>query len=137
MTIPSQDIVLHLTNDGVVSAGWSIFFSRWPSSPDQCIVVNDTGGFDPNPKFMLDFETVQVLVRGELNGYIAAYDKATDIKRSLLGLTGVTLNGVLYIGIWMQSDIVAIGYDEEGRPRLSTNWRLTREAPAAGNRVSL
>ena len=39
----------------------------------KVIGLIDTGGLEANPKFLLDFPSVQVMVRGERGGYVAAF----------------------------------------------------------------
>ena len=55
---PSEGIKVLLTTHVGVS-GWGIEIGAMPDNPDRIILVSDTGGFDPNPKWLLDFPAVQ------------------------------------------------------------------------------
>ena len=75
------------------STGWGIYVNEMPTSPDTVIAVMDTPGGTPNPKYALDFPSVQCLVRGSPNGGQALQTKAIEIKDALLGITSQDLNG--------------------------------------------
>ncbi len=103
---PAIDIARVLDNAGVAeeaiagSSGWSVFVSKEPTAPDNVVTVYDTGGFDPNPKFLLDYPTVQVRVRANKGDYIGAYTKIIEARDALLGFPPETIGGTDYIGIW-------------------------------------
>ncbi len=135
MAAPSVDFKDLLSTAGVgtwqATTGWALAVSREPATPDQVVTIYDTGGQDPNAKWLLDNPTVQVRVRGSPNDYPATYAKAIAVKDALLGLTPQTLDSIDYVGVWMVGDVIFIGYDELQRPRFTTNWQITRE-PASG-----
>lgn len=141
---PSQDIkdLLVAAAIGVFAAqsGWSIAIGREPSQSDKAphttITIYDTGGDDANPALLLDHPTVQIRVRGDPNGYPAAYIKAQQIKDFLLGMPRQVVNTTDYIGVWITGDIFHLGHDENNRPLLTTNWHMAREPAAGTNRVS-
>ena len=138
---PSIDIKDMLVESGVgafgATSGWAIYVGEEPPSPDTCITIYDTGGFDPNPKFLLDFPTIQIRIRGNENGFVDAYNKAQQIKDSLLGRAVEVRNATRYDGIWMTSDITYIGTDDRNRPVFVTNWRIAREPDSGTFRVSM
>ena len=119
------------------TTGWSIKVSKEEAKPDTQITVYDIGGASPNPKFLLDFPQVQVMVRGAENGYQALYTKAKDVKDALLGRDSTTINGDVISGIIMDGDLNFLGYDENKRPRFSLNFSLFFEPAAGTNRISL
>lgn len=142
MTTPAEEFADILAEDsvGTVGAftGWGIFISLPPTNDlgqDSIITCSDTGGDPPNPNQSLDYSTVQVMIRGNKAAYAEAYARAKLVKDSLLGIGDRTILGVRYAGIWMIGDITSIGYDENKRPLLTTNWRTMREPPASGNRT--
>jgi len=127
---PSKDIKALLVTAGLATG--DIKLGRLPESGnDKVIAIKDTGGFPPNPAFLIDNPTVQILIRGNKQDYSVTYTLARLIIDALLGLPKQTVNGTVYIGIWMQSDIIPLGYDESQRPMFSLNFRLVRE-PASG-----
>lgn len=133
MSSPAQDIATIISNAGLgviaASSGWAIFTGRVPTSPDTVITTYDTGGRDPNAKFLLEEQSIQVSVRGAKGGYALAFDRMQSIKDTLLGAPQQTVDGILYVGIWGIGDIIALGYDDNNRPLLVSNWRVAREPP--------
>lgn len=129
MNAPSIDIKDYLVSAGIGSFaatdGWAIYVSREPVSPDTCITLYDTGGFEPHYGGYAENPTVQIRVRGAPNGYPAAYNKINEIKKLLLSGSFV-VNNTKYLA-WLAGDIVLIGYDESSRPIFTLNLRLTRE----------
>jgi len=127
MNPPSEDIVeiLEQSSVGIGTFATDLFLHQMPDTPDACISVHDTGGFDPEPH---DYNkpTVQVRVRGDKMGYLDAWNQAEDIKDALHELTNETFGGTRYIQIMMQGDILDIGDDEKGRPVLTLNFLVHR-----------
>ena len=128
MNATAQDIKDFLIADSSLGLvfGTDLFCFKQPDEPDQCVTLYDTGGFAPNPSYRYDRPTIQVRVRGDQNGYRAAYDLANDIKETLRAIHNETINSTRYIGIWIQSDIFSNGYDEKNRPELTFNVRIHR-----------
>lgn len=120
------------------TSGWGIYISSEPVSPDTVITIYNTGGVDePNPKWRLESRSFQIRVRGDENGYVAAYAKAEAIKNQLLGLGDVTINGTYYIGIWMTINIMFLMYDDSRRPIFVMSFRAECEPSESDNRTAL
>ncbi len=141
MSNPSEGI-----RDLLVAAGigvfadqsdWGIYISKQPDNPEAVVTIYDSGGTASNPQFAVDFPSVQVRVRGRPNGYIEARNKCVDIKNALLGLPSQDLNGDRWVSISMIGDINALGYDQNQRPMLTTNYSLIIEPTSTGNREAL
>ncbi len=138
---PSVDIKDVLVTDGIGTfggtTGWAIFISEEPNKPDQVVTIFDSGGFEANPKFILDFPTLQINIRGKEDDYTGTYAKALAVKDSLLGDVPGVINGTDYIGIWQIGDINYISRDDSNRPFFNTIWRIVREPASGGNRIAL
>jgi len=106
--------------------GTDLFQSFMPESPNACVSVNDSGGFEPQSNYIYEKPTVQILVRGDVWGYPACYALAKSIYNVLHDLHGEVWGSTKYIGIWAQGDILSLGYDESNRPTLSLNFRIHR-----------
>lgn len=121
------------------ASGWGIWIGKEPKQPDQAVVIARTGGLPPDPKWLLDYPTYQIRVRGAKGNYAQALSKAEDIKDVLLGIDSQDINGDRLVSVTMTSDIGFIGYDENDRPHFSLNFRLiTEPAPSAlSNREAL
>jgi len=124
---------------GVFNAttGWGIHVSREPDNLDTVITLFDTGGINPNPAWLLNFPSVQVLVRGNENQYQAMYAKAKQVVDALLGFPAQDFADQRLVSVRQEGGINFIGYDEKRRPRLSINWTLITEPFAGTYRVSL
>jgi len=141
--VPPSKIIYDLLDDaGSVIASdpdtaWSAHISKTPSSPHAVISIFDTGGFNPNPALQIDQVTVQVLVRGEPTGYLAAYQKAQDIKDTLLGTDSQDVGSDRVVSVTMIGDIAFLGRDSNDRPELSVNFRmiLERTPSSLSNRI--
>ena len=116
---------------------WGIYVSKEPDEPDGVVTLYDKGGSSPNPKFILDEPTVRIRIRGDKMEYIAAWDKAEDVKDALLGITPQTVNGTFYTGILMIGEILFLGYDDSNRPLLTTTWQVIRELATSTYRTGL
>jgi len=131
--------VLEVASVGTFGAttGWGIFISREPDTDqDTVITIYNTGGEDPNPRYLLDFPSVQVRVRGDRGGYQAAHTKAVDIRDALLGLPSQLLNGDQWVAVNEIGSINQLGYDENDRPLFTLNYGLIIQPAAGGNRIA-
>lgn len=88
MTIASILMKDTLVHDGYVfgtNTNWSLWIGKQPKFPDQSITIYDTGGRPPNPRWLLDYPSVQVRIRGGQNDYELASQKAFEVRNRLLG----------------------------------------------------
>lgn len=113
--------------EAATSSNWPIHVFMMPNTPDEAIVIKDTGGPGDDPKWLLDFSRIQVMVRGNENGYQAAYQKAKDIKDVLLGLPSQDLNGDRWVSVTSGGGILPLGLDDTKRPLISVNFQLIIE----------
>ena len=119
---------------------WPIKLGRLLPDPDAQISITDTVGLTPNPKFRLDFPTIQILVRGPQFGYTEGWNKIAECRDVLLGMDPVTLsNGDRWDGVVALGDAGLISWDERNRPIFSANYRIFFEPVATSltNRESL
>jgi len=125
---PSHDIkdLLAAASSLALTFGTDLFVSEMPTTPDQCVCIYDTGGFDPEANFRYDRPTTQVRVRGDKGELVAAYALMEDIRNVLHGTTNETVNSTRYIAIWQQGDIFNLPHDDNHRPILTANFRMHR-----------
>ena len=118
MTAPSASIAGLLNTAGIATSGTNMFVGAIPDRiTGLAILLLDFGGPDPVPSWTRDYRDVQILVRGDINGYANAYSKCEAIKNYLLGLSPQTIGTDIYASFLMRSDITFIGYDENARPK--------------------
>lgn len=114
-------------------SGWQIEIGAQPDSPNKLISISDTGGAVPNPKWLLDYPSMQVQVRGEINGYLDTYREAKAVKDLLLGVDSQDINGDRWVSVLMSGDMAFIGRDESERPLWSMNFSLIIEPQSVPN----
>ena len=119
------------------SSGWGIFIGKIPIDPATVITIYNSGGLAPNPKWLLDFPSLKILIRGAANGYQAAQAKAVDTKNTLLGLPSQDLNGDRWVSVTQTGDINEMGFDKNNRPMFSLNFSLIIEPATGTNRIPL
>lgn len=113
--------------NGVGSTGWSIVINKLPSTPERIIMIRETGGKAPEPRLLLDYPSVQVIVRGGESDYQVARDKSQAVKDVLLGLPSQDLDGDRWVAINMISDVTPLQSDQLQRPMFSVNFALIIE----------
>lgn len=126
MTSPADQISdLLVPNIIGGTTGWSRIVGQMPDQPSKAACFYDTGGLPPNPKWLLDYRSIQVVVRSDPDTYGIAYAKVQEIRDKLLGLDPVTLpsndriSGITGIG-----DINFLEYDSKSRPKFTMNFRI-------------
>jgi hypothetical protein len=112
----------------VATSGWQTEIGAMPATPDEVIMISDTGGLDPNPKWLLDFPTIQVMIRGAVNGYLDTAREGKAVKDLLLGAGAFTTSeGDRWVSITQNGDLSFIGRDEDMRPLFTVNFALIIE----------
>jgi hypothetical protein len=104
---------------------------------DKTITIYNYGGADPVPNWRLDYPSVQIRVRGDINGYDSAEQRVQSIKNLLIGAASQTVNSNKYVGFWMKGDIIFLKFDEKNRPIFVTNWRVAVQPGISDNRQAL
>ena len=96
-------------------------------------MISDTGGVEPNPKWLLDFPSCQIMVRGNSSGYLDTFREAKAVKDILLGVDSQDINLDRLVSVTMNGDLGFIGRDEDMRPLFSMNFALIVEPQVVGN----
>lgn len=109
------------------STGWTLKIGRDVATPDQIVVFSDSGGSNPNPKWLLDFPNIQVRVRGAPGGYSEAYAKAKQVSDVLLGIASQNVGSDRWVSVTGLGGIMFTHYDDQERPTFSVNFRLIIE----------
>ena len=118
-------------------SNWQIFLGRFPTSPDAALLCVGVGGSAPNPKWLLNFPSIQVMVRGAVSGYDTSRAKAQEVMDTLLGLPSQDVGGDRWDSVVAISDIAFLGFDETVRPIWSLNFKLIIEPASGVNRLPL
>lgn len=111
------------------TTGWALKVGKLVSSPDKVVVFYDTGGQNPNPRWLVDFSHVMVQARGAINDYGSTYTKIRDVRDSLLGIDSQDVGSDRLVSITCLGDITFLKYDDTERPIFSLNFRVIIEPP--------
>lgn len=126
MVDPAQCVKDLLVAAGIgtfgAATGWSINIGRMPDSPDTVVLCNVGPGRNPLPHLLLNRPSVQVMVRGDNNGYAAAYTKMEDVVRALIGMLTTTVQGDVYRSCTQIGDISYLGQDDNTRDLFTANF---------------
>jgi hypothetical protein len=130
MSVASQAASILIAADVGYATGntWPIKLGRFVDEPDAQIRITDTPGSTPNPKFLLDFATFQVAVRGPKDDYEAGWTKMRAAKDALLGIDPINMvGGDRWDGITGIGDINFLTWDDNSRPIFVGNYRVILE----------
>ncbi len=124
-----DEIATFLQAQSLGTVGTDLFKGHLPPGPDDCVVIYETGGFEPELAAALDHPTFQVLCRAR--DYQTARNKAESIYSQLHGLTETVLSSRRYLLIRAMQTPTSIGQDESFRHEVSTNYHAILENPTA------
>lgn len=111
---------------------WDITFGRMNDMPHRQITIYSTGGLPKNPRWLLDYPSIQIRVRGNINDYQLVDAKAQEVFNYLVGIESFTAdNGDRIDHINAIGDVAFIGWDDQKRPEFVLNIRLIAEPLAA------
>lgn len=129
MSSPAYIIAKYLESLGVGTVGTDIF-SEEPETAGTIATLYDTGGRDPMHNLCADPDSntwrpsVQLRVRAD--SYPTAFARISELRRSILSLTGYSITEVVsgvqttdsVLDTIGRSDIISIGEDANNRPVL-------------------
>lgn len=135
MSSPAAELAQYLEDEGVgtfpADAAWSINVSRMPDKPDRAILLRDEAAGEPlSYELELRARTVTVTIRGDDYGVMAT--KFDEIFRLLCQTdedppSTRTIGDGRYIGIWLDSDMIDLGRDDNDRFRVAGTFRINRQ----------
>lgn len=133
MTIPSVLIKDTLVADGLkfaTSDDWSIWIGKEPKEPSRSITIYDVAGSAPNPKWLLDYPSIQIRVSGGPNDYKEVAEKAAELLNRLNGRPSYNAydgGGDRVVMINALGGISFIGWNENNEPSFIINFDLIIE----------
>lgn len=122
-----------LVNDGYsfgTTTAWSLYIGSQPDTPERVVTIYDSAGGTPNPRWLLDYPHVQIRVRGNVNDYQVASQKAIELRNRLLGRASYDAyngSGDRIVAINAIGDVAFVGKDEQHRPEFVFNLSLIVE----------
>lgn len=135
MNSAAVDIAKFLATEGVGTlphtTGWAVSAALEPVSPDDAVTVYDTGGEGPDTDDgdeagVNDLHESTVQVRTRSADYSDAYDKQTEIFALLTSKSVIETETSNLVGVFMTTDVLPIGRDDNNRHLLVANYRIIR-----------
>lgn len=118
-------IISHLLHEdlnlGLVEAT-NLFIGRELPTPDLCCTVYDTGGGAQESRLALDEATFQIRVRA--TSYSEGYEKILATKVALQSFPSVNVDGIVVVGVWVNSNITFLKRDELDRSIFVWNGKI-------------
>lgn len=102
----------------------NLFLKSLQDQPNNCIVLQDSGGFSPDTGADIQKPTITVISRS--SSYETAYAQLQTLYAFLHTMHNTTINSARYISIFATSGILPLGDDHKGRTLLSQNYRIDR-----------
>jgi hypothetical protein len=117
-----DDVYTFLGAETSLTCGTNLFKSRQTDSPNDQVVVYDTGGFEPDHYLPTAKPTFQVLVRSTSYATGAGYvDEIVEALHQLANVTLVT-HSIYFYYIFLMNEPSHIGRDDKGRHEFSINF---------------
>jgi hypothetical protein len=112
---------------------WKIALGQFPPRPDTVILLNEASGLAPYPSLLVNFPSVQILIRGNQSGRNETRAKLKEAIDCVLGYTpGLIVGGDTLQSVQQLGDVMPLGFDQEKRPMFSANFSLiVLPAPSA------
>lgn len=132
MKSPAHALALYLAEFPLIGAfaastGWSIAVGTEPASPDSTITLYDAPAGEA---YFADADLSQpmVQVRTRARSHVEAYEKQHAIKSILSSVMNLQIDDAYYIGVWLKSEILGIGRDDNDRHLFTANYRVERQS---------
>lgn len=124
MLSPSKHIKDILEADTSLVFGTDLFIGLGPTTPDNIVVLRDTGGRPPVAQYSYEYPTIQVYVRN--NSYESGWNQIEVVKACLHAITNRVCGAERFILILASSEIMYLGNDENDRAEFSLNFEIHR-----------
>lgn len=116
------------------TTGWNCYIAKIPDKPDKNVTVIPNNGWEPWMNIALDFPQLQIHIRGAINGYKDAANKAWDLRDQLLSMDPYAHTSGTILTAQIIGDMTFAGYDANERPVFTSRWQLYYTAANSANR---
>lgn len=126
-TLPSEIIKDLLVADGYTFGGiadWAVYIGYKPPEPKNIIVLSDTPGASPDPKWRIDYPTVQADIRCNTSSYKVGSNHMRRIKELCLGITPYNHGNDRVVSVSLLGEPGYAGLDEEGMAVFVVNIQM-------------
>lgn len=131
MKDPAYDIATMLVQKKMGVLGEDLFATGdVPPKPDFLTFLNVTGSAAPDDaRYAFSYAIVQIVVRGNIGGYVQCMEKMYSIHNYVHGITNRTVNDTRYAFIYNVSGPINLEMDETMRPLMAATYRTFRQIP--------
>jgi hypothetical protein len=134
MNAPIEDLgtylIANIPSGTPLVAGTNLFYGQIPESAGLSVCLIDGAGTAPQIATEvndIDQPGVQIMVRGTLGGYQAAYSLIAEVVDTL-HKTATTINSTTYIIVSKMNEPACIGYDSTNRPVFTCHMAIKRRS---------
>ena len=128
-----DDLADYLSTQGIGTVGTDIFKAMSPDTPDDVVVLYESGGFPAEHTMttgpgqaVLERPTVQIVCRSAR--YDSAREVAHQVDQILNGARDTIINGITYRWIEAMQPPFHISRDARDRQEVGCNYRIQRDA---------
>ena len=125
-----DEMAARVTAEGLVSSGYALRRGVMPASPDQVIVLGETGGAGPEIAFdggVVEQPGLQIRVRGAADDYESPRNAIEVLHQAIVGWGAFTSAGVRYLGLTALQSPFPLRRDENNRQEFSANYLVQKE----------
>lgn len=116
----ADDVMQILDAETSLTPGTDLFVGMVPDSPNNVIVIYDTGG---GPTDFVGYRQPTVQVRSRNIDYLNGWDKINEVVEVLNKMGRRTVNSTYYSAWWLQSDVSFLQRDNKDRAIFVANLR--------------
>jgi hypothetical protein len=118
-----------LQTGSVGTLATNLFLSQMPDSPDECVVVLETQGAEPNMTFGASVASVErprirVVARASQNDYVSAKTKIEAARTVLGAVRNQTLESTKIVCILDTTGSYPLSWDGEDRPLIGCDFAV-------------
>lgn len=119
----SKNLAEYLEDNAIGTVGTDMFISTMPDSTDNCIMIKDTGGVEPDHYLPIIQPTIQVLVRNSdyTNG-MTKINAIKDLLHQKLDDCILEIGGVDVMTCFAMQEPTHLGMDDNERHMFSCNF---------------
>lgn len=117
----ADDIAQYINDNAIGVLGTNLFEGNLPDTPDNAIVVIETGGTQPDRDLPLRSPTFQVYIRNV--SYSSGRTKLEAVRALLHQLSNKTIGGTYFYYILAISEGGHVGRDDNSRDLFSINFQ--------------
>lgn len=123
----ADDIAQYLQDNSIGTLTTDLFEANLPDSPDNAIVVIETGGTAPETELPFRSPTFQVYIRNK--SYSNGRNKLDAVRDLLHNVRNLTIGSTYFYYIFAIAEGGHVGRDDNSRDLFSINFQAKTRTP--------